>query len=472
MSAAFKLETTEQARALLAEVRRRTIARPQFVDVNFPKQAAFQNDPARFKAMLCTRRAGKSYGIGNWLLDPLYSTPNVTSIYAALTRDSAKKIMWRDVILHLNDKLKLGGKPNQTELSLTLPNGSVLYLTGLDASPDEMKKLLGQKPKRVAIDEAGEFKQDLNEIVYSMLRPSLVDHKGELTLLGTPGVLPQGLFYEVSSGQRKGWSVHKWSALDNPYVSKNFQDEINDLMAENPRIVETPWYRRMMLGEWVTETSKLVYKYEQGRNYVQELPDDTYSHVLGVDLGFDDASAFVVAAYSNSSPNLYFTKPYKQSGMIITDVVTRIRDYMHKFPISKIIVDGAAKQAVEEMRQRYQLPLEAAEKHGKAEFIEIMNSDFIQGKIKLVGEESAPLAEEYGGLIWDDDELPKRVEHSACQNHLTDAALYAWRYCYQYLFKERVKVIRTTEQKIDQWVEKESRKIANRSTASKPFWMK
>jgi hypothetical protein len=124
------------------------------------------------------------------------------------------------------------------------------------------------------------------------------------------------------------------------------------------------------------------------------------------------------------------------------------------------------------MRQRYQLPLEAAEKHGKAEFIEIMNSDFIQGKIKLVGEESAPLAEEYGGLIWDDDELPKRVEHSACQNHLTDAALYAWRYCYQYLFKERVKVIRTTEQKIDQWVEKESRKIANRSTASKPFWMK
>jgi hypothetical protein len=35
-------------------------------------------------------------------------------------------------------------------------------------------------------------------------------------------------------------------------------------------------------------------------------------------------------------------------------------------------------------------------------------------------------------LIWD-DRSARREEHPNCLNHLTDATLYAWRYCYAYL---------------------------------------
>src|SRR6266852_4951920 len=50
----------------------------------------------------------------------------------------------------------------------------------------------------------------------------------------------------------------------------------------------------------------------------------------------------------------------------------------------------------------------------------------------LAGPGCSSLAEEYAQLIWD-DRSAKREEHPGCSNHLTDATLYAWRYCYAYL---------------------------------------
>ncbi len=35
--------------------------------------------------------------------------------------------------------------------------------------------------------------------------------------------------------------------------------------------------------------------------------------------------------------------------------------------------------------------------------------------------------------LWDERALPRREEHPGCDNHLTDALLYSWRHCYQYL---------------------------------------
>ena len=45
---------------------------------------------------------------------------------------------------------------------------------------------------------------------------------------------------------------------------------------------------------------------------------------------------------------------------------------------------------------------------------------------------AAPLMDEYSQLIWD-ERSQRREEHPAAPNHCADAALYAWRHCYQYL---------------------------------------
>ena len=95
-----------------------------------------------------------------------------------------------------------------------------------------------------------------------------------------------------------------------------------------------------------------------------------------------------------------------------------------------------SKQAVEEMRRRHDLPLTPAEKTGKADFIEIMNGDFVSGYIKVHKKAALPLIEEYGQLIWD-DRSHRKEEHASCPNHCVDAALYAWRHCYQWLSEVR-----------------------------------
>src|SRR4051812_43190381 len=75
--------------------------KPKLVDVldrNFTHQVNFIEDPFKLKAAFCTRRSAKSYTGGLYLIREALSTPNVSCLYIALTRDSAKKIMWKDVL--------------------------------------------------------------------------------------------------------------------------------------------------------------------------------------------------------------------------------------------------------------------------------------------------------------------------------------------------------------------------------------
>lgn len=86
-----------------------------------------------------------------------------------------------------------------------------------------------------------------------------------------------------------------------------------------------------------------------------------------------------------------------------------------------------------------------------------MNSDFRQGNIKLLGCEE--LADEYISLIWD-DRTTKREEHPSCPNHLADATLYAWRYCYNYAWKDREKIlVPQSEEVVDMWWKEEEEKL-------------
>jgi hypothetical protein len=77
--------------------------------------------------------------------------------------------------------------------------------------------------------------------------------------------------------------------------------------------------------------------------------------------------------------------------------------------------------------------LTPAQKQGKADFIEIMNGDFISGYIKIHRKLGVGLMDELQALVWDERAFPRREEHPGCDNHMTDALLYSWRHCYQYL---------------------------------------
>ena len=457
---------------LRAELQRR--GADTFMDLGFKHQCDFINDPARLKVGLCTRRAGKSYGAGVYLFKVARKTPNCSVLYLALTRESARGIMWREVLKRIDKEHNLGCVFRENALTCELPNGSVIYLLGADSSDDEKSKLLGRKFALVVVDEAASFTTDLTDLVYKTLKPAVADYRGTVVMISTPSNIKSGLFYELTQGQdpmtpgtweTRGWKGFRWTAADNPHMAEKWAEEIESLVKANPRVRETPWYNQMYEGRWTTDDSLLVYRYVPGVNDYDELPDyesmkGAWHRVLGVDLGYNDETSFVTAAYHDSDPVLYIVDVEKEAKLDLTDVADRIKRLSSIYDYESLVVDGANKQGVEEIRKRHGIPLRTAEKQAKADFIDLMNADFARGLIKLSARAEA-LKSEYGQLVWDERALTrvkdkKRVEHPGCKNHAADAALYAWRYCLPFLFSRQAAAPKVGSR---EWYDAEARKM-------------
>ena len=411
-------------------------------------------------AALCTRRAGKSYGLGIKLCKTAYEIRGATIAYIALTRQSAKNIMWKDILKTINREFNLGARFHEAELKMIFPNGSEIQLVGADSTAEEMNKLLGQKFALAAVDEGSMYRIDLEQLIYSTLKPAVADYEGQIVIIGTPSNNIKSLYYDITTGKEPGWSTHKWTAFDNTNIADKWDREIKFLKEKNPNIEDTPLFRQMYRGEWVIDLSALVYKYNDN-NKTDALPPGKYNHIIGIDLGYNDPTAITVAAYRDDDPVLYFIDSFKKSEMIITDVAEVLKQYWEKYKPLWMVIDNASKQAVEELIQRYHLPLTSADKINKYEFIQLMNTDLYTDKVKVLPE-CTDILDEWDSLVWDERLLAsgKYVEHPLHPNHLSDAALYAWRHAYHYTAKP--KFIDPNRDPNDDWWESEGDKIERR----------
>ena len=400
----------------------------------FPKQLAFLDDPQRLKAALCTRRAGKSTAAGLMIVDGMLRRPGSSSLVIGLTRESIKRIYWKDVFFKIRDEAFVDLKPNYSDLSIRMPNGSVCYFVGVDSTEDEKRKILGQKFWRVVVDESSEYTIDLRELVYQTLRPATSDYRGTIAMVGTPGEIlgtlerPQ-LFYAVTTSKERGWSVHNWSAFDNPHQAEQHGEELADIERDRPLFKETTQFRTHYLGEWPETSDRLVYRYSE-KNAIDSAPACA-DFCIGVDLGFTDDTAFVVTGWKQHDPTLYVLSATKRSSMNFDEVAQEIRRLRVVYPGARIVIDGANKQGVEHMRSLYRLPLVAAQKQGKRDHIRLLNADLAMQRVKVAREAGADLINEWRALPWHDEWQEK--EHDGFPNHVSDAALYAWRHARHYL---------------------------------------
>lgn len=420
---------------------------PNILADTFPLQRQFIEDKAKLKALFCTRRSAKSYTAGLYLLLTAIRRPGTSSVYIGLTRDQSKRIIWQDIFKAIIKKYNLPAKFNETELTISFSNGSVIYVLGVDDSEAEQDKLLGKKYALAVIDEAASYTIDLNNLIYKVLKPAMSDLGGTIVMCGTPDNRKDGIFYNITCAtpvsppaqiMKDGWKLYTWSTYDNPFMAAQWQETINELHAIDPHVDEQPWFQQHYLGKWVIEDSNKIYRYSSARNlYDGTLPDygfTNWQYVLGIDLGFSDCTALVLLAYHEHDPYTYIVQSDKWKGLTISDTADKIRLWMSEYPINHFIVDGANKQGVEEMVRHHQLPLEAADKHDKLSFIRIMNSDFISGKIKVMAGSNDKLIEEYDKAVWQRKALERGIYKEDYSFHpdAADAALYAYRYTYAY----------------------------------------
>lgn len=404
-------------------------------DQDFIIQNEVLNDRSQFKAMQCTRRSGKSTTEVIDHINKCTEFPESKSLYMALTLDSASEICW-DIFKEYNDKHSLGLKFNQSKKIVFYPNGSRTRLFGLDSNEKQITRVLGQKVRKVSIDECGSMTRNMTKIILQMILPTLADlaPNSWLTLLGTSENIPNTFFEAVTSGRENSlpWKVYKWTAFDNPYMKKQWGELIKQMTDSNPDVVHASWFRTHYLNEWVSDDDLVIIPHTK-MQFVDALPRSSdWIHILGVDLGFNDASSFVVVSYSFTQKSAYVSEVYKQSGLDFTEVAETIDNLKSRFTFSRIVVDGANKQGIEHMKRRLNLPeLETAEKQGKPVYLKLLRDDVVTGKLKFVMPQCEPLKLEWSHLQWKDQK--KLLEDPRCENHGSDAALYAWRETHAYL---------------------------------------
>lgn len=315
-----------------------------------------------------------------------------------------------------------------------------------------MRKILGSKYKTVKIDEAGSITQDLKRICYQMVAPALTDVNGRLTLLGTAENIPKTFFEAVTSGQEKGWSIHKWTAFDNPYITDKWQEHINWIEEHNPEFKLTSEYRTHYLNEWCADDKLLIIRINEN-TIIEPLELVNPTYILGVDIGYNDACAFTLVAYHHKSPHLYVVSSYKEPELDITGTAEAIKKFLRSLPISKIIIDGANKQGVEEIKNRHNIYLENADKTDKASFLKILADDITRGRVKYFKGKCQSLIDEQETLQWENS--TKQREDQRIPNDQNDSFLYAWRYARNYLWKEEEeKVSLNSDRYMDDYAKK------------------
>lgn len=409
-------------------------------EIAFKQQLRFINDGARLKALFCTRRAAKSFTGGLYLIREALSHPGTNHLFIGLTRQSAHGIVWKDILRELDRRYKLNIKFNETLLTATLPNGSVIWVTGADTDEQEMNKLLGKKYKLVVLDEASMFTVNVHQLVYGVLKPATADQRGTICLLGTASNITRGLFYDITTGREPGWSLHQWTAYDNPHVAEQWAEELAEIRKSRPLFEHTTLYRQWYLNEWVVDESALLIKYHDNAEF-KELSPAKYTYIMGVDIGFNDADAIAILAWGDSSPTTYLIEEKVAQAQGLTELVQQIQGLRNKYDISKIVIDegGLGKKLAEEMRRRHHIPVQPAEKARKMENVAFLNDAMMMGNFKAK-RNSRFVSDSYQVLIDKDKTRPdKIVIHDAFHSDIIDAVLYAFKESPAYSWQAEVK---------------------------------
>lgn len=393
----------------------------------FDKQQSYYNSPSKKKAALCSRRAGKTHVVGTELNESLLDLVEGDAAYITLTRRMAKQLMFK-FIKRLQKKNNFPYHFDAQELTITnTQNENTLFITGANTE-DDVEKLRGLKLKRAVCDEVASFRNHLNYMIEEVIEPALLDLDGVLELIGTPSANPtnDNLFYRITSGQVKGWDVHHWTVLDNPFIP-NARAWLEKRRIDNGWDMNNPKYLREWCGVWVTDSEGLVYQYDRSRN--DSLPQEEWVqkwyHVMGVDLGYHDAFTVVVWRFSLESENLYAVKQIRRPGLKPYEMAEILKGLKEEFKPMSTVADtgGLGKAIVEEFNDRYGLQIKPAEKTKKQAYIELFNSDLLTGKIKIPY--GSYLQTEMSIHQWNPEKPDK--EDDRTPNDVCDAALYGWR---------------------------------------------
>lgn len=191
-----------------------------------PWQTEVWENSHRFKVICSGRRSGKSTLAQLIVIDWANTNPGNYYIISP-TYKQAKSIHWTEL-----KKLIPRGlieKTNETELSFTLRNGSVIELKGAE-NPDALR---GIKLRGLVIDEIASIRS-WDWLWQEVLRPTLTDFEAPAIFISTPkGYNHFYNIYQLGQGEDSNYKSWRFTSYDNPYVPKQEIDNAKKELTED-----------------------------------------------------------------------------------------------------------------------------------------------------------------------------------------------------------------------------------------------
>jgi terminase large subunit-like protein len=461
-------------------------------------QAILESDPAKRIAVRSPRQTGKSTGVMLIVTIRCLEKAGAEWVVLGLTRPSVKRIYWA-ALKELNKAFELGIEFQHQELTATFKNGSQISFAGSE-SISEIEKFRGGRYDGVVIDECKSFGPKVfRELVEDVLEPALMAKDGQLYIIGTPGDWLDGPFYMATcetpiiietpgEGNRQSnalfgttpqyeamWSLHSWTLPDNTtrFERKDgstytMWDQALEVKRKNGWNDTHPTWRREYLGHWVADDHRRVFHYKTLVNdyYPTQdgkwgLPfgvaDKDWQTVIGVDFGTRDGTAMVVWAFHPHERGLWElysevrsvnTKQVREGDKLVergerlsvTDVALWYKELETEYgPFQGWPADpaGLATMVMDTLASEHQVYLEPAEKAEKLDHIDLLNTDLDNGLIHI--RRGSVLSEQLAAGKWDEKMLEKgkKVEDRNIPNDVSDAGLYAYRWCNHRRAKDR-----------------------------------
>lgn len=428
-----------------------------------PVQRNLILDRAMYVGARCPRRSGKTYAVTSKALYLGESRPGSRVLIISLTLKSTVENYWSGApggLWAQNAKYDLSLKFNATYHTWEHPNGSRGMLAGAETKAD-IEKLRGAAAEAdlVILDECKSFAPALlDELIENVIEPGLMTRNGQLLMVGTPGSIPLGQFYqatcliaritaptpedpqrtiptcaewhEIQSGKLGPayagmtneevsdlFSLHTWTIQDNEAVPGQWARALS-IKRRKQYDDNHPVWRREFLGEWVSDASDLVYAFARAKSEGRATWFPNYEHdhktglnekdgpwhmLLGLDLGFVDDSAAVLVAYSETLKELRHIYDFKAPGLDAQAFAEEVLGIIDIYGLPEMIVadvgGGGSKMIIEMLNQRFGLCIQPAAKREKQDHIELLNGDFLANRVKIIP--NSDLDHELCGLQWD-----------------------------------------------------------------------
>lgn len=248
-----------------------------------PCQKEIFDNPSRYKIIRAGRKFGKTtyalYQALKWL-----GPPNSKVWYLTATYKSGKLIAWAE-FKRLIPHESMKRKPNDTDLTIMLKNGSEFSVLGTD----EMDLLRGPAPDGVIFDEAALQKK---EVWHEVIRPNLVPKKAPALFISTPKGF--NWFKDLEDSARlsilKGgdeWGVWHYSIYDNPYLDRN---EIEQARRDCDN--DAVW-RQEYMAEYESSVGRVFASFSDGRHVGDVAKPGSFPCGRAIDWGMRDDTACV-----------------------------------------------------------------------------------------------------------------------------------------------------------------------------------